>query len=39
VTERAAAALFDVELPDRLTGTAALVWFGWRWNLIGWWSV
>lgn len=22
-----------------LTGTAALVWFVWQWNLIGWWSV
>jgi CubicO group peptidase (beta-lactamase class C family) len=22
-----------------LTGTAALLWFVWQWNLIGWWSV
>jgi CubicO group peptidase (beta-lactamase class C family) len=22
-----------------LTGTAALVWFVWQWNLVGWWSV
>jgi CubicO group peptidase (beta-lactamase class C family) len=22
-----------------LAGTAALLWFGWQWNLIGWWSV
>jgi CubicO group peptidase (beta-lactamase class C family) len=22
-----------------VTGTAALVWFVWQWNLIGWWSV
>jgi CubicO group peptidase (beta-lactamase class C family) len=22
-----------------LTGTAALLWFAWQWNLVGWWSV
>jgi hypothetical protein len=22
-----------------LTGTAAGLWFGWQWNLVGWWSV